>query len=70
MDLAASQIQPVVLFYRAFGTVRAISLGWEKSYMPSEDKSFKQINIQVIGIIRTPFLEASGTPIFLRKRRI
>jgi tRNA (adenine37-N6)-methyltransferase len=31
--------------------------------MASEDKSFKQIIIQVIGIIRTPFLEASGTPI-------
>jgi tRNA (adenine37-N6)-methyltransferase len=31
--------------------------------MPSEDNSFKQIKIQTIGIIRTPFLEASGTPI-------
>jgi tRNA-Thr(GGU) m(6)t(6)A37 methyltransferase TsaA len=31
--------------------------------MHSEDKSFKQIEIQTIGIIRTPFLEASGTPI-------
>ncbi len=31
--------------------------------MPSKDRSFKQIEIQAIGIIRTPFLEASGTPI-------
>jgi tRNA (adenine37-N6)-methyltransferase len=31
--------------------------------MSSEDNSLKQIQIQAIGIIRTPFLEASGTPI-------
>lgn len=31
--------------------------------MNSEDKGFVQINIQTIGIIRTPFGEASGTPI-------
>ena len=31
--------------------------------MSSEDKRFKQIKIQTIGIIRTPFPEASGTPI-------
>lgn len=31
--------------------------------MPSEGKGLKQIRIQAIGMIRTPFLEASGTPI-------
>jgi tRNA (adenine37-N6)-methyltransferase len=31
--------------------------------MHSVDKRLKQIKIQAIGIIRTPFLEASGTPI-------
>lgn len=31
--------------------------------MPSKGKAVKPIRIQVIGTIRTPFLEASGTPI-------
>jgi tRNA (adenine37-N6)-methyltransferase len=31
--------------------------------MPSKSAGFKQIKIKAIGTIRTPFLEASGTPI-------